>query len=486
MKKTLTFLTLCLFMLCLWQPVSAQYEDWILEDYSPGQCSTHTLRTWHQSTQLNEGVCKVYLYYRPGTSGAWTHQQTINASYPTNVFTDFTVTQTGYYYALVWFGWITPNGPCWYGYSVNAGSQIYVQVDNSPTATYKVDGAAVNTSTYLQTYECSPLQMTNMTLSGTGTNPYWKVTVTKVGSGTVATNGWVAGTLPSSYDLKSLLVSTYGSGNVEGEYNVSVSVKNGCSGKNGNTYSGLVKINTNPTATSACFQISTNNTCSSFTNGGTACSNATSACASSPKISGACSGGQWVGGYYRVLVEEYATCSTGVTTIVNTANTPITNSGDVVCLDLNVLASSPGYWFSNPTGRKYKVSWTIGNACGETTSVRWFKDDISGCRVRGDKGDKGGDELDAQASLGERSAENPLGFTVYPNPASGELNLLWDTNTEERTTIRMFDVTGREVLVHTKAKGLGEAKLDISGLGKGIYVVELNNGTRSIQRVVID
>lgn len=484
MKKTVTFLAFC--MLLLWQYASAQHPTWYLADHTPTQCSTHVLRTWHQDKEINEGICKVVLYYRPNSSSSWVVNQTTYLTYPTDAFTDQTVTQSGQYYSMVWYGWLSPNNPCYYGYSQLAGGIITVTVDNTPTATYKVDGAAVNMSSYLQTYECSPLQMTNMTLSGTGSSPAWKVTATKVGSGVVATNGWVSGSLPSSYDLKALLTANYGAGNLEGEYTVSVSVRNGCSGKGGTTYSGLVKINTNPTATSACFQISTNNTCSSFTSGGTSCTGATSACASSPKISGACSGGQWVGGYYRVLVEEFATCTSSATTIVNVANTPITNSGDVVCLDLNVLASSPGYFFTNPTGRRYKVTWTIGNACGETSSVRWFKDDISGCRVRGDKGDKGGDNLDAEASLGEPSAENPLGFTVYPNPASSELNLMWDTNTEESTTIRMFDVTGREVLVSTNNRGLGEAKLDVSGLGKGIYVIELNNGTRSIQRVVID
>ena len=488
MKKTLTILSL--FLLCLVQTVSAQYEGWLLSDHTPTNCSTHVLRTMHMSTQPDEGVCKVVLYYRPNSSSSFTIQQTTIKTYQTDAYTDQTVSQSGEYYSVVWYGWITPYGACYSGYSRVAGGVISVTVDNIPTSTFKVDGATVNTSTYLQTYACSPLQLTNMVLSGTGSSPAWKVSVTKVGSSIVATNNWVSGTLPASYDLKTLLLSNYGS-NIQGEYNVSVSVKNGCSGKGGTTYSGLVKVNANPTATSACFQISINIPCNSFTPGGTTCSGATSACALSPKISGSCSGGQWVGGYYRVLVEEFATCSSGATTIVSTTNMPIANSSDVNCLDLNVIANTPGYFFSNPTGRRYKVSWTIGNACGETTSVRWFKDDISGCRIADPLDDKGKgddniDDLDAQASLGERSSENPLGFTVYPNPASGELNLLWDTNTEERTDIRMFDVTGREVLLRTKSQGLGEAQLDISHLGQGIYVIELNNGTRSIQRVVIE
>ena len=256
MKKTLTILSL--FLLCLVQTVSAQYEGWLLSDHTPTNCSTHVLRTMHMSTQPDEGVCKVVLYYRPNSSSSFTIQQTTIKTYQTDAYTDQTVSQSGEYYSVVWYGWITPYGACYSGYSRVAGGVISVTVDNIPTSTFKVDGATVNTSTYLQTYACSPLQMTNMVLSGTGSNPAWKVSVTKVGSSIVATNNWVSGTLPASYDLKTLLLSNYGS-NIQGEYNVSVSVKNGCSGKGGTTYSGLVKVNANPTATSACFQISINN-----------------------------------------------------------------------------------------------------------------------------------------------------------------------------------------------------------------------------------
>jgi hypothetical protein len=468
----------------MWQFVSAQYSNWTLVDQTPTQCTSHILRTNHMVTQNDEGICKVELYHKPVGASSFSLQQTyyVPLAWATDAYTDQTVTSSGDYYSLIWYGWITPNGPCYSGYS-RFTSIISVTVDKSPTATYKVDGATVNTSTYLQTFACSPLQLTNMTLNGTGSNPAWQVSATKVGTSTVASSGWVSGNLPASYDLKALLSFTYGSGNLQGEYNVSVAVKNGCSGKFGNTYSGLVKVNANPSATSACFQISTNNTCTTFSPGGSTCASATNVCAGSPKLSGSCSTGQWVGGYYRVVVEEFLSTCVFNQTLISTGNNAIVNTNDVVCLDLNVLTSPQGYFFSNPTGRKYKVSWTIGNVCGESTSVKWFSDNISGCRIRGDKGDKG---LEGEAGLGEASAENPIGFTVYPNPASTELNILWDTNSDEATSIRMFDVTGREVLVATKAKGLGEARLDVSGLVKGIYVVELNNGTRSIQRVVID
>lgn len=474
MKKTHFLLSLCLLL--IWQTATAQYSSWVINDITPTSCATHTLRVSHVPTQPGEAICSVELERRPVGStdpNAWVWVQTKNPP-TTGTYTDFSITQVGEYKAYVFFGW-TPN-PCSYGYSSITNNIATVStIYNNASATYRVDGSTVNNSTYLQTYECQALQMTNMTLTGAGTNPAWKVDISKVGSGTTATYGWNAGALPSSYNMKTLISTTWGS--LQGEYTVTLSVKNDCN-PSGSSYSGKVKINANPTATTACFQISTNNSCSTFSNGGANCAGSTSVCNWSPKISGSCSGGQWLGGYFQLTVDEYNGSCALVQNIVNTPNTAIASTGDVVCLDLNVLANTPGYFFSNPAGMRYRAAWTIGNACGSTTSVRWFKDDIAGCRIAGDPYDRKEDQ--------DQPLEDFNGFSTYPNPANTELSIMWDTNTEEQSHVRILDLNGRVLQVPIIQSSLGFQKLDISGLPKGLYMVELDNGTRTVQRVVID
>ena len=72
--------------------------------------------------------------------------------------------------------------------------------------------------------------------------------------------------------------------------------------------------------------------------------------------------------------------------------------------------------------------------------------------------------------------------TLYPNPASQELNLVQNlTNT--RSTLRLTDLTGRVVL----KKPLYQMceTIDVSNLGNGVYILVISNGSEQFTHKVI-
>jgi hypothetical protein len=69
------------------------------------------------------------------------------------------------------------------------------------------------------------------------------------------------------------------------------------------------------------------------------------------------------------------------------------------------------------------------------------------------------------------------GFSLYPVPAADELFVRFDQKTSAALDIRVFDMTGKQVLRHEAARPNDtELRLDISSLSPGIYVLQISNG----------
>ncbi|HCS19932.1 MAG TPA: hypothetical protein DIW47_05115 [Bacteroidetes bacterium] len=72
------------------------------------------------------------------------------------------------------------------------------------------------------------------------------------------------------------------------------------------------------------------------------------------------------------------------------------------------------------------------------------------------------------------------GLTVYPNPAS-ELTTIQLSAVEigETTTLRVFDVNGKEVFIESKAAGVADSfELNTSLFENGIYMVQVSSGSQ--------
>ncbi|MBS1773399.1 MAG: T9SS type A sorting domain-containing protein [Bacteroidetes bacterium] len=70
---------------------------------------------------------------------------------------------------------------------------------------------------------------------------------------------------------------------------------------------------------------------------------------------------------------------------------------------------------------------------------------------------------------------NADGFILYPNPASGKLNVKFDFGASSKTQVVMRDVTGKVVLQKDMGtlSGNQEFSLDVSNLAQGMYTAEL-------------
>jgi hypothetical protein len=64
---------------------------------------------------------------------------------------------------------------------------------------------------------------------------------------------------------------------------------------------------------------------------------------------------------------------------------------------------------------------------------------------------------------------------LYPNPASNQLNLAYQANTETRAILKIYNADGREILFQNCQLYTGENNLmiDITSLAKGIYYIVL-------------
>ncbi len=77
-------------------------------------------------------------------------------------------------------------------------------------------------------------------------------------------------------------------------------------------------------------------------------------------------------------------------------------------------------------------------------------------------------------------------FTVYPNPTSDVVNVIFDVK-EENSSIAVMDISGRTL--HSKnvrGKGFQNEALDLSSFAKGVYFISITNGgSRSVQKVIV-
>jgi len=72
-------------------------------------------------------------------------------------------------------------------------------------------------------------------------------------------------------------------------------------------------------------------------------------------------------------------------------------------------------------------------------------------------------------------AEVNAGISVYPNPASGTLNVKWNAANAGTATVSIADVTGRQVLKTNvdMSQASGTAPVSLNGISAGIYMINI-------------
>ena len=95
--------------------------------------------------------------------------------------------------------------------------------------------------------------------------------------------------------------------------------------------------------------------------------------------------------------------------------------------------------------------------------------------------------------LGEEApADTPLEISleeIYPNPASGIVNIAFTIAQESQVVLEIYDVMGRYVSTVTDAvfeEGGNEVTWDASEVNRGVYFVRMNNGNyNEVKRISV-
>jgi hypothetical protein len=86
-------------------------------------------------------------------------------------------------------------------------------------------------------------------------------------------------------------------------------------------------------------------------------------------------------------------------------------------------------------------------------------------------------------SVGVEETDNPLHFTLGPNPAKDYLRIFFSHPSDKSFTLLISDLTGRQVL--TQIMENTDRFIDISKFSPGVYLVSLSDGTDVLNKKLI-
>jgi hypothetical protein len=89
-------------------------------------------------------------------------------------------------------------------------------------------------------------------------------------------------------------------------------------------------------------------------------------------------------------------------------------------------------------------------------------------------------------NIGVRENSSIRSLTIYPNPASNKLNVLFNSETDETVEIRLINLTGQVVLngLPENSAGNYHSVLDVNALPGGIYFLEVGSSSGKLVRKV--
>jgi len=122
-------------------------------------------------------------------------------------------------------------------------------------------------------------------------------------------------------------------------------------------------------------------------------------------------------------------------------------------------------------------TWTATDHCGnETTAVTlaWVKGSLS----------FGGN---ANGFISNENGIRQNDFTINPNPADDNLNVVFSSTIDQTTNIQVFDILGKEVLrdVVDATKGLNTTSLSLRDYTPGTYLISLRFGDQVMTKKFI-
>ena len=194
----------------------------------------------------------------------------------------------------------------------------------------------------------------------------------------------------------------------------------------------------------------------------------------------------------QVCVTAFNGCITSAARCANIYGAP--QSPAAISGPASVCAGQTGVTYSVPvmfSANNYKwtvpAGSTIVSGQGTNTIVVNFGTTAGkiGCTAKNDCGDRGTKTLTIAFNCRE---SNPALLNVYPNPASDKISIVFSAENDGVSEMQLLDLTGRVIKNNTvqAIEGINETSMDLSGLSKGIYMLNLvkNNKVSRIKIVL--
>lgn len=88
------------------------------------------------------------------------------------------------------------------------------------------------------------------------------------------------------------------------------------------------------------------------------------------------------------------------------------------------------------------------------------------------------DNLALTSTASVEELESISNFNLYPNPTNGNVNISYESHTNNELAITLFDINGREISksIQRNTVGSNQLKLFTENLENGVYFIELSNG----------
>jgi len=99
------------------------------------------------------------------------------------------------------------------------------------------------------------------------------------------------------------------------------------------------------------------------------------------------------------------------------------------------------------------------------------------------------DDINIDITTGTKDISEMMeDVTLFPNPSAGSCALKFNLSQAKTLTINIFNILGEKVYIHSKnlyEEGNQEIKLNTNHLSNGIYIVQISDGTRAINKQLV-
>ena len=167
--------------------------------------------------------------------------------------------------------------------------------------------------------------------------------------------------------------------------------------------------------------------------------------------------------YYKFTISSGGSINVFLTTLPANYNLAVLNSsGTIMGISQNKASKNESIPLNVTPGTYYAKVYPAGAANSATSCYTLRVQTATATKVA------------ATATEAEVNVNPNLTFSVFPNPAGGELNI-WTKVAEKKSEIRIYNLTGKLVM-QQQGSGNTLTQLNISKLSPGLYLVKVNDG----------